>query len=501
MVKGCGNYDKQEQIQLKKAVIIGAGIAGLASALRLRKKGFEVKVLEANTYAGGKIHAFQEKGYRFDAGPSLFTMPHLVDELFELFSLNPPDFFRYQQKEIVCNYFWEDDTSFSAKADRFKFVQDAANTFNEDPGKIERYLAKNALKFDLTKEVFLEKSLHKLSTYLSYNTLSSFLQAYKLDLFSSLNTVNERAFKNDKLVQLFNRYATYNGSSPYKTPGIMSMIPHLEMDGGTYFPEGGMHRISQSLYELAKEQGVVFHFEEPAKEIMLEGKTVTGVKTEENLYQADVVVSNADVYATYHNLLPTVKKPQKVLRQERSSSALIFYWGINRTFKELDLHNILFSADYQKEFDTIFDKHSVDTDPTIYINITSKEAPSDAPSGCENWFVMVNTPPNYGQDWASLEMETRKNVIAKINRMLKTKIEEHIEMEEILDPVKIEDRTSSFRGSLYGTSSNSQFAAFLRHSNFAPNLRNLYFCGGSTHPGGGIPLCLLSARIMAEGID
>ena len=186
------------------------------------------------------------------------------------------------------------------------------------------------------------------------------------------------------------------------------------------------------------------------------------------------------------------------MKQERSSSALIFYWGIKKTFATLGLHNIFFSEDYKAEFDAMFKQQAIHPDPTVYINISSKMQVSDAPQGCENWFTMINVPNNTGQNWDALIAEARKNIIKKLNKNLGIDLESLIENESILDPRTIESRTSSFRGSLYGTSSNSQFAAFLRHANFSKSIKNLYFVGGSVHPGGGIPLALLSAKIVAD---
>ncbi|MTI22524.1 phytoene desaturase [Fulvivirga sp. RKSG066] len=485
---------------MTKTIVIGAGIAGLASALRLRQKGHDVTVLEANPHAGGKLHAIKIDQYRFDKGPSLFTMPHLVDELFQLFGVDPRAYFNYKQKDSVCNYFWEDGTTFTVPAEEARFIKDAADTFNTSKQKLQAYLDNSRTKYELIADIFLKKSLHKAATYFNKETLTSLLQMYKLNIGQSLHGVNRSYFKDERLVQLFNRYATYNGSSPYQTPGIMSMIPHLEMHYGTFFPKGGMHSISQSLYKLAVDQGVKFKFNTPATEIATDEKKVLGVKTEEELLSADVVVTNTDVFTTYKYLLKDAKKPVAALKQERSSSAIIFYWGIDRTFDQLDLHNIIFSADYEAEFEHIFNKQSLSNDPTVYINITSKENPSDAPNGCENWFVMINAPANTGQDWQALITKARKNVIDKVNRALKTNIEKHIQVEEIWDPIGIEKETGSHQGSLYGTSSNSKFAAFLRHPNFSSEFKNLYFCGGSVHPGGGIPLCLLSAKIATDQI-
>jgi len=483
---------------MPKALVIGAGIGGIASALRLCKKGYEVTVVEANSYPGGKLHAIDQDGYRFDLGPSLFTMPHFVTELFELFDKDPTPYFKYKRKKTICNYFWEDGHEFSATSDLDTFTKEASQSFSEPKENIQKYLKLNKKKYDLTASLFLEKSLHKASTYLSKQTIKSILNMGILRIDSSLNSTNKAHFKNPKLVQLFNRYATYNGSSPYKTPGIMSMIPHLEMHYGTFFPEGGMHQISQSLYKLAVDQGVIFKFNETIERIHVQNNKTTGATSSKMEYTSDLVVTNMDVYPTYKKLLQDQPEPTKTLKQERSSSALIFYWGIDKEFPKLDLHNILFSDSYPKEFEHIFEKRNLYEDPTIYINITSKENPSDAPNGHENWFVMLNAPGNYGQDWETLKQAARQHIISKINRVLKTDIAKHITTEHILDPVGIENATSSYRGALYGAASNNKFAAFLRHPNFSRRIKNLYFCGGSVHPGGGIPLCLLSAKIVED---
>ncbi len=485
---------------LKKALVIGSGIAGIASAIRLKALGYEVEVFEANSYTGGKLHVVKSDGYRWDAGPSLFTMPHLVDELFTLMGENPKEYFDYNRHSTVCNYFWDDGTRFNVPSDESQFVKEAANKFDSTEKAIEDYLSNAKAKYDLSAPVFLEKSLHKLSTYTNSRTVHSLINSFRLDVFSSLDKVNRKAFKNKKLVQLFNRYATYNGSSPYSTPGIMSMIPHLEMHYGTFLPKGGMHEISQSLTRFAKKVGVKFHLSTPVTGIIHEEDRALGIKTETKDIHGDVVMCNMDVFSAYQSLLDDVKKPKRTLKQERSSSALIFYWGVKREFQELDLHNILFSEDYETEFDYLFNKLDLFDDPTVYINITSKLEPSDAPEGCENWFVMVNAPGNFEQDWDALIEKGRKNIINKINKVLGTDISKYIETESILDPRSIEKKTSSHRGSLYGASSNSMFAAFLRHPNFSSTIKNLYFCGGSAHPGGGIPLCLLSAKIATDAV-
>jgi phytoene desaturase len=281
----------------------------------------------------------------------------------------------------------------------------------------------------------------------------------------------------------------------------MSMIPHLEQYFGTYFPNGGMHSITMSLFQLAKDIGVTFNFGSKVDQIITEENKATGIEIEGAIIKSDIVISNSDIVPTYRHLLKDHKAPEKILQQPRSSSALIFYWGIKKEFPQLDLHNIFFSEDYKTEFDYIFEKKDVHHDPTVYINISSKEEPNDAPNGCENWFTMINVPSNTGQDWDSIVANARLNVIKKLSRLLNEDISELIEFEEILDPRTIASNTQSYQGALYGASSNNKYAAFLRHPNFKSSIANLYFCGGSVHPGGGIPLCLLSAKIVADLID
>ena len=194
-----------------------------------------------------------------------------------------------------------------------------------------------------------------------------------------------------------------------------------------------------------------------------------------------------------------MSKAARILQQERSSSAFIFYWGINKTFHELGLHNIFFSNNYKEEFNHIFKLKQLYEDPTVYINITSKCEPGiPAPPGKENWFVMVNAPANVGQYTTEWQQQLKQHILSKLSRLLHTDIEPLIEVEAVLNPVTIEENTASYMGSLYGTSSNSRMAAFLRHPNFSNKLKGLYFVGGSVHPGGGIPLCLRSAKIMSE---
>ncbi|RSK48137.1 phytoene desaturase [Hymenobacter rigui] len=479
--------------------IVGAGIAGIATAVRLAVQGHRVTVFEAQESFGGKMHQLElPGGYRFDGGPSLFTLPHLVDELFQLAGRNPQDYFRYQRLDPITQYFFADGTRLTAWAEEEQFAREVEEKLQVPAAEVLQFLRRSGRAYEATAGTFLQKSLHKASTYLSPEVLKALAALPQLGLTSTMHQRHTAAFQDARLVQLFDRFATYNGSDPYQAPATLSMIPHLEHGLGAYYPEGGIYAIAQSLVRLAEELGVQFRYQEPVLEILTANELVTGVRTSQDVYDFSLVVSNMDVVPTYRRLLPTQPAPERTLRQPRSSSALIFYWGIARRFPELGVHNIFFSQDYKREFEAIFQEKTVSDDPTVYVNITSGHTPTDAPAGHENWFVMVNVPHDQGQPWPELVARTRTAVLRRVSQALGTEVGTLIQAEHVWDPPGIEARTSSFGGALYGSSSNNTLAAFLRHPNFSGQLEGLYFCGGSVHPGGGIPLCLLSARIVSS---
>ncbi len=485
----------------KKAVVIGSGVAGLAVAVRLAVKGYKVSVFEANAYPGGKLSEINISGFRFDAGPSLFTMPWLVDELFHLADEESRTHFSYKRLDTITHYFYEDGTQLTSFAEPEKFAQEIQTKTGEPAEKVTRYLKQNAERFNLTSHMFLESSLHRWGTFVTPKALKTGLQLWKLDAFSTMHAANSRTFADKRVVQLFDRYATYNGSDPYRAPATLNVISHLEYNTGAYLPYGGMYDITMSLYELGKRLGVKYHFNTKASGIQIEQGRAVGVQVPDGPVPADVVVSNMDAVNAHRKLLPDQKSPKKALSQPRSNSAMVFYWGMGKAFPQLGLHNVFFSKDYQEEFRHLSELKTVGDDPTIYLNITSKYVPTDAPQGMENWFVMVNVPPNTGQDWEAVRHKIRRSVIQKLNRMLGVDLEPLIVAEDVLDPVILEQRTSAYQGAIYGSDSNGRFAAFLKPANFHCKVKGLYFCGGGAHPGGGIPLCLLSAKIVAQLID
>jgi phytoene dehydrogenase-like protein len=222
-----------------KIVVIGAGIAGLAAAIRLAARGKEVVVYEKNHYPGGKIHAFEKQGYRFDAGPSLFTQPQQLVELFEAAGEELADFFQYRKLPVSCNYFYEDGTVLTAYADRDQFREEIAAKTGESPVKLDAYLNNAGKAYGSIGSVFLDHSLHKRNTLWKAPVRKALAANRWPYLFHSLHRFNSKQFSNAKLVQLFDRYATFNGSDPYQAPAMLSMIPHLEHNEGVFYPAGG----------------------------------------------------------------------------------------------------------------------------------------------------------------------------------------------------------------------------------------------------------------------
>lgn len=481
----------------KKISIIGSGVAGLATSVRLAKQGYDVHVFESNGYPGGKINSATFGQYRFDQGPSVFTGPNYLKEIYDLCG---EDFSEFELVPLKTsfNYFFNDGLRMQLSNKREEIVDEICEKLNEDKATLNAYLDKAAKNYKAIAPMFIEASLHSWKNYTGRSFFKALGRLSKYKLFSTMHEENQKAFRNPKTVQLFNRFASYNGSDPYQAPAMLNMIGHLEINQTPYLPKNGMIQITDSLFHLATKNGVQFHFNERVDKILVDGKSVSGIETTKGTHLSDAVVSNMDVSFTYERLLTDSPRPEKTIKQEKSSSAIVFYWGIKKSFPELTLHNIFFSDDYKAEFDGIFKEKKAIDDPTIYVNITSKCVEGDAPDGCENWFTMINAPIDIGQDWDQEIARIREKIIAKISKALGEDISKLIEVEEVLDPRKIEARYHGKQGSIYGNASNNRYAAFQRHPNFSKQFNNLFFVGVSVHPGGGIPLALNSAKIACD---
>jgi phytoene desaturase len=487
----------------KKIAVIGAGLGGMSAAARLAHAGFDVDLFEQNEIPGGKANEFYDNGFRFDAGPSLLTMPFVLRELFEDLGEKIEDYIELTRLNIICKYFWDDGTILNAFDDVDKFAKEIECKTNDLAKSVLKYLKYSQKIYELTADLFLFNSISDFKNIFSVRSLNTLFQLHKIDLFRTMHEANKSFFKDEKTIQLFDRYATYNGSSPFKAPATLNIIQHVEYNLGAFVSKKGMYSVADAVYKLALKNGVKFFFNSKVEKINHAQRKISGLEILSNgkikIKNYDAVISNADVSFTYDKLLDVKEEnPVKIKTLEPSSSAVVFYWGIKGTHKELDVHNILFSNNYEKEFHDIFNLKICGDDPTIYIYISSKFNASDAPEECENWFVMINAPVDYGQDWHKEKIRLKEIIVHKIKSVLKIDIADKIISEKIITPEDLEMSTSSERGSIYGISSNNKYAAFMREKNKSRKYNGLYFCGGSAHPGGGIPLVLLSGKITAD---
>lgn len=484
----------------KKVCIIGAGIGGLSLSLRLAKLGCQVDLFEQNKTIGGKANLIEIHGFRFDTGPSLITMPFVIKDLFVEAGEQIEDHIKFKKLDILCKYFFVDGTTISSYPSTDRFAKEIETNTVDDTESVVKYFNYCKKIYELSAELFLFNSFSEPSTFFNKTALKTLLQINKLDTNRTMHKANSTFFNDPKTIQIFDRYATYNGSNPFCAPATLNIIQHVEYNLGGYICEKGVYQIPKALSAIAEKLGVKIFTRSKISKITLENKSVNGIEINGEKKNYDIVVSNADVNYTYKKLLNdnSSRLAKRYSKLEKSSSAIVFYWGIKGSFPELEIHNILFSNYYKKEFENIFINKTIPDDPTVYIYISSKFNPSDAPEGYENWFVMINTPPDENHDWDKLVVEAKERIQNKINALLKVDVKNLITFEKILTPKLLEESTSSSNGSIYGISSNNKMAAFLRQQNRSKDYKGLYFCGGSAHPGGGIPLVTLSAKITAD---
>lgn len=486
----------------KKIAVIGGGIGGLSAAIRLAHKGYDVELFEKNNSLGGKANLIQEDGFRFDTGPSLVTMPFVIEELFESTGEKMSDYFTFKQLDLLCKYFYPDGTILNAYHNKEKFYNEIENKTKDNRDNLIKFYNYCSDIYKYTSDTFLFNDNFSIRHLFNQNSFKGLLNIGKIDIFRTMNEAVSSFFTDEKLIQLFNRYATYNGSNPYLIPATFNIIAHIENSVGGGYIDGGMYNLVSSLEKLAIKKGVKINLKSPVEKINFNSGKIKGIKVNGKEQLFDIVVSNSDVLNTYENLLQdtTFKTARRYKKLEPSTSAIVFYWGVKKTTDAPDVHNILFAKDYKKEFDFLFYKKTCSEDLTIYIYISSKFSKHDAPEEHENWFVMVNTPFDSGQNWSEEIKKVKANVIKRIDDTFKINLKDNIVFEKNITPKDMMQETSSTKGSIYGISSNDKMAAFFRQTNKSKDIEGLYFCGGSAHPGGGIPLVILSGKKVVDSI-
>lgn len=483
-------------------IVIGGGIGGLSTAIRLAAAGKQVTVLEKNPEVGGKMGQHEADGFRWDTGPSVITMRHVFEDLFDAAGRRFSDYVTLQPIDPLARYFFSDGTRFDASAGMSDIIQEIEKLDERDVEGYLAYLSYAARIHRITGPVFIYNRPPSLMSF----TKVPMHEWLKVDPFRTMHQSIRRHVRDPRLRQMLGRFATYVGGSPYEAPATLNVIAHVELVGGVWYPKGGIHQMAEGMKRLAHELGVQICTDTPVDRIEIDKRGhIQGVVTANgSRFETDTVVSNVDVTTTYQRLLPDTTRTTKRLEQlkdfEPSGSGFILLLGVQGQHDDLAHHNVFFSADYRAEFETIFKAQALPQDPTIYVAITSKADPDHAPDGCENWFVLINAPPTSEDiDWEQEARPYRDLVLQKLAEK-GYDIRDKIISELILTPEDLKHDSGAWRGALYGPSANSKWTAFRRPHNRSRDVDGLYFAGGTTHPGGGVPMVALSGKVAADMI-
>jgi phytoene desaturase len=470
-----------------KTLVIGAGVGGLASAIRLARAGHAVEIWEKNDAPGGKLKEISQDGFRWDTGPSLLTIPHVLRELFESAGERLEDHLELIRLESACRYFWTDGTVID---------EDAAFWSRPEVAKFLKY-AQGI--YELSGEAYLTRPPGDFWRAFTWGNLGKLRHLGKVATTRTLAQEVERRISDPHLRQIFLRFATYNGSSPFRTPATFNIIPYVEAEFGAWYVRGGMAKIATELAALAQRCGVTFRFNAEAT-----GWNGTEATAQDgSRASADFLVCNGDALAAQNGFLSGLfseRARQKALTPDLSTSGFILFLGVRGRDPRLAHHNIFFSDDYPGEFAEIHDEKVSPSEPTIYISVSSRTDSDHAPEGHDNYFVLINAPARDPQrSWTPEEARSYRDVVIKrLERFGMDGLSERIVSERIFTPSDFAARDLAYHGALYGWASHSIRTSLFRPSLRAPGTRNVFFTGGTTHPGGGIPLVLLSGKMVAD---
>ncbi|MGJ9382457.1 phytoene desaturase family protein [Salipaludibacillus sp. CF4.18] len=482
----------------QKAIVIGGGLAGLSAAIKLQFDGFDTLIIEKNSVFGGKLHEVTLGTHRFDFGPNVITMPHVFQNVISNVGLNPDDYFEFIKLDTHTKNEFPDGSSFYFSSNKERMISELASVDSYAAKHYPAYLKEVERLYKLSNNYFLHRTFSSWKDYLSLPLTKAMLTANPIE---NLDHFHRRFFKDERVIRAFNRYATYIGSSPYNAPATFALIGHLELSQGVFFTKGGNHNIAKGFVQAAKELGVTLIENEEVIEIHTKESEITGLETNAGeYYEADVFVLNGDLLSQYPRLIRENERPsfsnKKVNKLEPSISAFVILAATSKRF-DLHHHQIMFGDHIKEEFNDIFHNGKYGSDPSIYLCTSAKTDPTLSPDG-DNIYILVNAPP------------LRKNGTQQIDpKLFEEKIYTRLEQRglditsslidsKVVDPKQISSRFNAYRGALYGLASNKRKDAFLRPYNRSKDIHNLYFAGGSTHPGGGSPMVVLSGQNIAN---
>jgi phytoene desaturase len=488
---------------MKSVIVIGAGIGGLAVAGRLARQGYQVIVLEKSARPGGRAARLEQDGFRFDTGPTLFLMPEVFAETYAALGEKMESHLQLKRLDPTYRVHFHDETTLDLSADLEKMRRQLDGFV---PGSFESFLgfmAEGYRNYRLSLKHFVGRNFTSAFEYFSPQNLPLL---FKLKALVKHADRTARFFKDARLQAAFSFQNMYLGLSPYEAPATYSLLQYTELGNGVWFPMGGMYQVIESLASIDEGLGVRFRYNAAVERIEVTGERATGViLADGKRLPADIVIANADLPYVYQKLLPEDKYARRLQNKKYTSSALMFYWGVKGERSAELLHHNVFLADhrYRQSFDEIFSGLTLPEEPSFYISAPTRSDPSFAPPDGDSLMALVpvgHIDESNPQDWAELERRARRTIINRLEELGIQDLENRITFEAKWGPPYYRDELNLVKGAAFGLSHNFSQVGYLRPHNRHPRYQNLYFAGASTHPGTGLPIVLLSARLAAERI-
>ncbi len=485
-----------------KALIIGAGIGGIATSIFLARRGYKVDVYEKNISAGGRCGQIVRDGHRFDVGATMVLMPEVYREFFAGLDMKLESDLLMKPLDDVYTLWFDDGSSLAFTTDRKRMEEQLEAIEPGSFARAEKYVKTGFRLYILAFEKLLGRNFTR---FFEFFNLGNVMLLIRLKTYLNHYRYTSGFFRSEHLRMAYTFQNIYVGQSPFSAPALFSMIPAAELTEGSMFPVGGMYSVAQKLMQKATELGVRFHFARPVTRVLVEKNIARGVVfSDGSKATADVIIANADLPYVYRELLPPGWKSRRIERMKYSCSALVIHWALDKQYPQLGHHSTFLADNFREGLESIFRDKSMGDDPCFYIHAPVRTDPSAAPEGCDTLSVAVGVghlDPRSPQDWQQITDKARKTVFRKLKNIGIEDIEGHIKFEIVVTPGNWVDALNTSRGAVFGSlGHNILQMGWFRPHNRDRRYKNLYFTGGSTHPGNGIPMVLLSARLVAERI-
>ena len=491
--------------------IVGGGLGGLAAACTLAARGHKVTLMERNAWLGGKAAVLEEDGFRFDMGPTILTMPRVLERVFAEAGRDMADYLDLRRLDPQWRCFYDDGTVLDLRDDRKAAADEIGKLSPPDREGFERFMQVASRLSDVSDRFFFWRSVEDLRDTMNLKqnmSLGTLQDVMALRMHRTVAGQIKKDVKDKRVAQMLEHFIQYVGSSPLASPAVLCGIAQMQLGEGVWYPMGGTRAVPVALTRLAEELGVDIRTGVEIDRIDVEDGRAAAVVADGDAMRFDKVVSNMDSVRTYRDLIGgKAWQDFGYRKREAACSGVVLYLGLDRAYEHLAHHNFVFSRDPEEEFGAIYDEGRPAPDPTAYIAAPMRtEAGTDtacAPEGGEALYILVHTPHlRPGHDWSKMLPEYRRTILDKLGRAAGMEdLEERIVFERTLTPQDINDRYKVLDGAIYGLVSHGRVNGAFKPGNRSRQVRDLYLAGGSAHPGPGMPMALMSGWIAANSLD